>query len=316
MTKPKEKRVAFWLCLFLGFFGAHQFYAGKKKLGACYIGGYFILLILSTVVDVPWLMLVPTAIWLFDLICISLGLFKDKDKQVLGSANTGANPAVTAVSPAQVAQSADSTAQPAPFDDEILQKFRNHVENLKLYPKQQPVFRDPLQVAVSLPGSEVVLLQSIIESFCAEHGIRSQVEQDYESEGFHVFSLTAPEGQHVKKLLSLEKDLDTQIIGHTCTLRADSETGMVDVRIPLCTRSVEQEPEYEEITAESVYAYNLNEFLRAVGFLSGKERAIVLELSTGLNIAVPAARAIINDLVSVGVLGENRNVNAEIMRAL
>ena len=35
--KPKNKWVAFLLCLFLGFFGAHKFYEGKILLGIVYI---------------------------------------------------------------------------------------------------------------------------------------------------------------------------------------------------------------------------------------------------------------------------------------
>ena len=35
--KPKNKWVAFLLCLFLGFFGAHKFYEGKILMGVLYI---------------------------------------------------------------------------------------------------------------------------------------------------------------------------------------------------------------------------------------------------------------------------------------
>lgn len=35
--KPKNKWVAFLLCLFLGYFGAHKFYEGKILLGIVYI---------------------------------------------------------------------------------------------------------------------------------------------------------------------------------------------------------------------------------------------------------------------------------------
>ena len=40
---PKDKWVAFMLCLFLGFFGAHKFYEGKVGMGILYIftGGLF-----------------------------------------------------------------------------------------------------------------------------------------------------------------------------------------------------------------------------------------------------------------------------------
>jgi hypothetical protein len=35
--KEKNKRIAFFLCLFLGFFGAHKFYEGKTKAGLLYL---------------------------------------------------------------------------------------------------------------------------------------------------------------------------------------------------------------------------------------------------------------------------------------
>lgn len=35
--KPKNKWVAFFLCLFLGFFGAHKFYEGKTSKGILYL---------------------------------------------------------------------------------------------------------------------------------------------------------------------------------------------------------------------------------------------------------------------------------------
>ena len=41
--RQKNKWVAFFLCLFLGFFGAHKFYEGKAGMGILYIftGGLF-----------------------------------------------------------------------------------------------------------------------------------------------------------------------------------------------------------------------------------------------------------------------------------
>ena len=35
--KPKNKWVAFFLCLFLGYFGAHKFYEGKIGMGILYL---------------------------------------------------------------------------------------------------------------------------------------------------------------------------------------------------------------------------------------------------------------------------------------
>ncbi len=36
-TKPKDKWVSFFLCIFLGYFGAHKFYEGKTILGIVYL---------------------------------------------------------------------------------------------------------------------------------------------------------------------------------------------------------------------------------------------------------------------------------------
>ena len=43
--RPKNKWVAFFLCLFLGFFGAHKFYEGRVGLGILYLftGGLFVI---------------------------------------------------------------------------------------------------------------------------------------------------------------------------------------------------------------------------------------------------------------------------------
>lgn len=37
MAKTKNKWVAFFLCLFLGYFGAHKFYEGKIGMGVLYL---------------------------------------------------------------------------------------------------------------------------------------------------------------------------------------------------------------------------------------------------------------------------------------
>ena len=37
MGKPKNKWIAFFLCLFLGYFGAHKFYEGRIGMGILYL---------------------------------------------------------------------------------------------------------------------------------------------------------------------------------------------------------------------------------------------------------------------------------------
>ena len=37
VSKEKNKWTSFWLCLMLGFFGAHKFYEGKTKVGLFYL---------------------------------------------------------------------------------------------------------------------------------------------------------------------------------------------------------------------------------------------------------------------------------------
>lgn len=55
---PKNKWVAFFLCLFLGFFGAHKFYEGKVGMGILYLftGGLFLI---GAVVDLIVLLFKP-----------------------------------------------------------------------------------------------------------------------------------------------------------------------------------------------------------------------------------------------------------------
>ena len=60
--KPRNKWVAFFLCLFLGFLGAHRFYVGKTGTGLIWLltvglGGFG---------------------WIFDLVMILIGAFRDK----------------------------------------------------------------------------------------------------------------------------------------------------------------------------------------------------------------------------------------------
>jgi len=61
ITSDKNKKTAFKLCLFGGFFGLHQFYVGKIGTGLLYAftGGLFMFG------------------WLIDIIKISTGAFKD-----------------------------------------------------------------------------------------------------------------------------------------------------------------------------------------------------------------------------------------------
>lgn len=63
----KHKWPAFWLCLLLGYLGAHRFYVGKIGTGILWIftGGMF------------------GIGWLIDLIMILCGGFRDKAGQIL-----------------------------------------------------------------------------------------------------------------------------------------------------------------------------------------------------------------------------------------
>lgn len=56
--RPKNKWVAFCLCLFLGYFGAHKFYEGKVGMGILYLftGGLFGI---GVIVDLIVLLLKP-----------------------------------------------------------------------------------------------------------------------------------------------------------------------------------------------------------------------------------------------------------------
>lgn len=55
-TSDKKKWVAFILCLFLGFLGAHRFYVGKIGTGILYLftGGMFFI---GTIVDLVKILL-------------------------------------------------------------------------------------------------------------------------------------------------------------------------------------------------------------------------------------------------------------------
>ena len=56
--KPKDKWVAFFLCLFLGYLGIHKFYEGKVGMGILYLFT-FGLLGIGTLVDLIAIVLKP-----------------------------------------------------------------------------------------------------------------------------------------------------------------------------------------------------------------------------------------------------------------
>lgn len=66
-TSPKSKIVALILCIFFGYLGVHQFYAGKIGIGILYIltGGLF------------------GIAWIVDIIRILIGKFPDKNGLLL-----------------------------------------------------------------------------------------------------------------------------------------------------------------------------------------------------------------------------------------
>lgn len=67
ITSDKDKKLAFWLCLFGGFFGVHQFYVGNIGKGILYLFTCGLFMIG----------------WIGDLIAISTGSFKDNSGQPL-----------------------------------------------------------------------------------------------------------------------------------------------------------------------------------------------------------------------------------------
>lgn len=60
-VSQKDKWTAFWLCLFLGYFGVHRFYVGKTGSGILY-------LFTAGLCGIGWIV---------DLIAIPLGSFRD-----------------------------------------------------------------------------------------------------------------------------------------------------------------------------------------------------------------------------------------------
>lgn len=91
-TSPKSRSVALLLCLFLGFFGVHRFYVGKKITG------------------VVWLLSVGVAGigWIVDLVTIAIGSFYDVNGYVL-RAWGGSEP--------ELSQSVEYSEQAAHGDD-------------------------------------------------------------------------------------------------------------------------------------------------------------------------------------------------------
>lgn len=61
IVSPKKKKVALLLCIFLGFYGVHQFYVGKVGKGLLYLFTYGLF----------------GFGWIIDIILISCGSFKD-----------------------------------------------------------------------------------------------------------------------------------------------------------------------------------------------------------------------------------------------
>ncbi len=61
ITSDKRKWTAYWLCLFLGLFGVHRFYVGKRFTGVIYLCTLGLLFVG----------------WLHDLGAIRRGKFRD-----------------------------------------------------------------------------------------------------------------------------------------------------------------------------------------------------------------------------------------------
>lgn len=82
----KSRGVALALCIPLGVFGAHRFYAGKIGTGLlqlCTIGGLGL-----------W--------WLYDLILVALGEFRDEEGRKVSLWDPGEAPALTSGIPAEL----------------------------------------------------------------------------------------------------------------------------------------------------------------------------------------------------------------------
>ncbi len=129
MYIAKRKSTAFWLCLFLGFFGAHRFYVGKIGTGVLYlltagIGGIG---------------------WLWDLAMILLGQFRDKHGNPLDSTK----PSIKLPSASHSAQSLSTSSN-----------TRN-----KVYHYDEVEFFIPEDIAIRMkkgaiqPGATITLMQ-------------------------------------------------------------------------------------------------------------------------------------------------------------
>lgn len=67
MTSSKDRIIALILCISLGYFGAHQFYVGKKGVGWLYV---FTIGLFGVG-------------WIYDIICLCKGTFKDANGYTL-----------------------------------------------------------------------------------------------------------------------------------------------------------------------------------------------------------------------------------------
>jgi TM2 domain-containing membrane protein YozV len=80
-VSPKSRTTAGLLCFFLGWAGAHRFYAGKSGTGALILVLFILGWILTVALGIlGYIILSPLGLWIFiDFIMILMGKFKDKN---------------------------------------------------------------------------------------------------------------------------------------------------------------------------------------------------------------------------------------------